>query len=410
MDKLGKDAFNALRERGFIEETNGEDGVKKLLAHPPVTVYAGFDPSADSLHIGSLIIVRALRILQQHGHKVIFLLGGATGLVGDPTGKTTARKRLTPEEVRSNAQQIRAQMEKLGLLKFSGENAALMVNNYDWLSKFSLLEDFMVEIARHFSVNEMVKRTTFAKRLEAEENLSLLEFLYPILQAWDFLYLFDKYNCCLQVGGKDQWSNILEGVKLIKRLRKKPAFTIVQPLLETSQGQKMGKTEEGPLWLDPKKTSPFRLFQEIVGTPDELVFKMFKMFTDLPFDEISKLHDDLSPRELQERLAYEMTVALHGKDEADKAQRDAGRLFREGKGDTESIPIVTVPKGTLLDEVLVGANIIKPNTKSEIRRRCKGGAIQIGGEKISGPKTPITESCRIKAGKKLFLQVNISEG
>ncbi len=396
--------FDELVERGLVEKTNNENGIRALLDNPPAVIYAGFDPTATSLHIGSLTIVRTMSILQKLGHKIIFLVGGGTGLIGDPTGKQETRKKMEPAVVRENAEHIIAQMERLDLLHFSGENPALLVNNYDWLSKFSFLEDFGVEIGPLFSVNYMMSMTTFSKRFKENENISLSEFVYPVLQAWDFLVLYEKYGCRIQVGGKDQWANILLGADLVRRKHgDEKVFALTQPLLETKGGKKMGKTEKGAVWLDPEKTSPFDMYQYIEKTPDELLDRMFKIYTDLSIEEIKGI-SKLSPRDQQKRLAFEFTAMIHGKSEAQKAERDAARLYGKEIGETESIPIFPISsEGVILEEILVESKILP--SKSEVRRKTKQRGISIDGKKVLDSTQLISSACTIKVGKKAFLKV-----
>jgi len=398
-----ENVFDLLEKRGFVYQTSNEAGVRRLLGKPPATLYCGFDPSADSLHLGHLLVIMAMHHLQEAGHRVIYLIGGATGLVGDPTGKARARKRLTPEVVAANAERIKAQVEGMGLLRFHGKNAALMLNNYDWLGKFLFLSDFMMEIAPAFSVNEMVKMETFAQRLKEERHLSLLEFLYPAMQAWDFLHLFKQYDCRLQIGGQDQWGNILQGVDLIRRRHNEEAFALTFPLLTDPQtGVKMGKTEKGPVWLDPQRTPPFEMYQYIQGLPDGLVRKMLPLYTFLPMDEIGEIVKD--PRAAQLRLAFEVTKIVHGEEAAQRARQDARRLFGREEGAAEAIPTFTLPRGGLqLDEVLTRSRAL--SSRSEVRRRCEGGAIRIGEKKVTDPKTLINSECIIRYGKGKFLKV-----
>ncbi|MFC1656755.1 tyrosine--tRNA ligase [Patescibacteria group bacterium] len=386
-----KNIFDELQARGFVEQTNNNAGVKKLLAKP-TTVYLGIDPSAPSLHIGNFVVIRALKILQKAGHKVILLVGGATGLVGDPTDKSKSRKKLDTKTVQKNVQRIRQQIQDLKLLDFQGSNPALLVNNYDWLSKIKFLEDFMLEIAPYFSVNSMVKFKTFAKRLKEEESLSLFEFVYPLMQAWDFLYLFKKHNCQLQIGGNDQWTNILEGVNLVRKKESKEVYAIGIPLLLTSSGTKMGKTEQGTIWLDKDLTSPFELYQALEKTSDELVEPAFKRITDLSLEEITKAMKG-SPRDRQKKLAFEIVKVLHGEKEATGAQNK------------ESMPIYSGDASSV-EDILVGAKIL--NSKSEVRRRCEGKAVKFEGKKIIDPKQKILKSGILQAGKKEYLKIEKS--
>jgi len=395
--------FDTLKERGFVSQISNESEVRKLLSQPGATIYEGFDPSADSLHLGHLMSLIAMHHLQEAGHRIIFILGGGTGLVGDPTGKKEARRLLSPERVAKNGEAIRAQVEGMGLVRFHGKNAALMINNFDWLGSFRFLEDFILGPARFFSVNEMVKMRTFAERLGKEKPLSLMEFCYPVMQAWDFLWLFEKHNCRLQIGGQDQWANILQGIELIRREHGTEVFALTFPLLTTPSGKKMGKTEAGPLWLDPEKTSPFDFFQYLVSTPDALVPQMLRLFTFLPLKEIEEICSG-HPRDAQRRLALEVTKIVHGEEEAEKARRDAERLFGKGEGTTESVPTFMLPEeGMLLDEILTESGALP--SKSEVRRRCEAGAVRINEKKIDDPKMRIDSGCLIRYGRNRFLEV-----
>lgn len=385
--------FDLLQSRGFVFQASDEKSLREAL-NGPIVVYEGFDPSADSLHLGHLMSIMALHHLQEAGHKVIFLLGGGTGRVGDPAGKSAQRNMLTREIVQANAAALKAQVERIGLLHFSGvENPALMPNNDEWLGSFSFLEDFLITIARHFSVNEMVAMRTFAERLEQGKPLSLLEFCYPALQAWDFLELFDRHGCTLQVGGQDQWANILAGVDLVRKSRNgAQVFALTFPLLTTADGVKMGKTEKGPVWLDPNKTSPFDFYQYLVKTPDELVAKLLGLFTFLPMEEIAEIVRD--PKEAQKRLAFEVTKLVHGELEATNA------------AECSSSPEVSLSansgKISLVDALTI-SECVKSN--SEVRRRVDQGGVSIDGEKVTDFKFIITGPCLIKYGKGKLLRI-----
>ncbi len=403
-----KNVFDVLTERDFIDNTSDDKNNRALrqLLSKPTTIYAGFDGTAKSLHLGNLTILRTLTLLQRAGHKVIVLLGDATGLVGDPTDRMAMRKLLTPKEVQNNIKKIKVQVQKLGLLNFSGKNPALLLNNSSWLSKASFINDFVIKVAPLFSVNTLVKMKTFAERLSTEKNLSLLEFIYPILQAWDFLHLFEKYNCRIQVGGSDQWANILEGVNLIRRRHGAQVFAITNPLLLTSDGRKMGKTEAGPIWLDRKLTPPFVLYQELEKTPDELVGAMLKRFTDLAMPAIGKIMSSSNPRQRQQRLAFEIVKLLYGVKAAELAESDAKKIFNQSSNQVAGVPKFLIPsRGMMLDDILVKAKII--SSKSEVKRRCEAGGIRIDNQKISNPKIIVQNKCLIRAGKKEFVQVEV---
>ncbi|MBU1083325.1 tyrosine--tRNA ligase [Patescibacteria group bacterium] len=398
-------SLRILEERGLVAQVSDRSALAKELSKrgAGLVVYAGVDPTASSLHIGNLLVFRALKVLQEHGHKIIVLVGGGTGLIGDPTDKKTARPKMNKKDVQANANKLKKQIQDLKLLHFSGKNPASMVNNYEWLSKYSFLEDFIAGISPLFSINQLIKLKTFAARIKESKNLSLLEFMYPILQAWDFLSLFEKYNCRLQLGGNDQWANIVEGVELIQRKHGKQAFALTQPLLVNSDGTKMGKSTSGQIWLDRKMTSPFKLYQALEKTPDELVEQMLKQFTDLSTKEIVSIMK-LSPRERQQKLALEIVLVLHGANEASKAKQDASRLFGQATSKTQTIPTFSVPKkGMMLDDILMKAKILP--SKSEVGRRAVSGGIYVNDRKVLDPKFVIKEAGIIKAGKKDFLKI-----
>lgn len=400
--------LDTLEQRKLVEQISDRSALQKRLnKKSPIVIYAGVDPTASSLHIGNLLIFRALKILQGQGHKIVVLVGGGTGLVGDPTDKKTARPKMNKKDIQVNANKLKKQIQNLKLLNFNGRNPAILVNNYDWLSKYSFLEDFVANIAPLFSINQLIKLKTFAKRIKDKKNLSLLEFMYPVLQAWDFLSLFEKYDCQLQLGGNDQWTNIIEGVELVKRKHGKQVFALTQPLLVGNDGKKMGKSTSGQLWLDKKMTSSFELYQAIEKTPDELVEQMLKQFTDLSIKEIKTIMK-LSPRERQQRLAFEMVAILHGINEANKARQDAMRLFGKATGSLKTIPTFTVSKkGMMLDEILTKAGILP--SKSEVRRRAVSGGIYIDDKKVIDSKFVVKQTGIIKAGKKDFLKVVIKQ-
>jgi len=407
--------YDLLKQRGFIARTtdgsqekyqvSDEDAVRKLLGEG-TTIYDGFDPSADSLHLGHFMGVMALHHMQEAKNRVIFLLGGATGRIGDPSGKKSSRVLLTEEKVEENGRCIKRQVQRMGLLSFDDPKKAIMVNNADWITKMSFLDDYMMDVARYFSVNEMVKMETFDRRLKVGEGLSLLEFLYTTVQSWDFLILYDKYGCKIQVGGSDQWGNIIQGVNLIKAHygNKACAQAVTFSLLTTPSGEKMGKTEKGPLWLDPNKTSPFDFYQYIEKIDDRMVRTLFGIYTFLPMEQINEIMSG-DPREAQKTLAYEVTKVVHGEEEAKKAQKQSKSVFMGNKNeDLSSIPEFDIVKKMPLDEILVESGSLP--SKSEVSRRVKGGAVKINEGKVTDPKEEIDQSCLIKFGKSNFLRIN----
>ena len=406
-------AYDVLNERGFIAEVKDKGrwkpqvtdvrAVRGLLGLG-TTVYQGFDPSAASFHLGHLLSIMALHHIQEGGNRVIFLLGGATGRVGDPKGLST-RELLTKQQIDQNAESLRAQVENMGLLSFS-DNRSLMLNNDDWIAPEPFLDFFLMEIARHFSVNEMLKMQTFATRLQKKKPLSLLEFLYPTLQAWDFMHLFNKLDCTIQVGGQDQWANILQGVDLVKRhsgSKKTNVQGLTFPLLLTASGEKMGKTEKGPVWLDPKLTSPFDFYQYLRRTEDKLVPRLFRFFTFLELGEIDEIVAG-DPVAAQERLAFEVTKVVHGETEAKKAARGA-KSASAGGGSSKDVPTLTVKSGTKLLDAIRQAGDLKSN--SVVRRLFTGNAIEVDEVKVTDPNTRVTKACLVKYGKGKFVQLNI---
>ncbi len=334
--------IDVLKERGFIEQTTHEQELKDYLEAEQATCYIGFDPTASSLHVGSLVPIMSLAHVQRHGHRPIALVGGGTGLVGDPSGKTEMRKLLTAEMVEENAVGIKKQLSRF--LDFT-EEKALMLNNADWLTKLEYIP-FLRDFGRHFSVNRMIKAESYKMRLESEEGLNFIEFNYMLLQAYDFLELYDHHACRLQMGGSDQWGNIVAGIELIRRVRQETAFGITFPLITTSTGAKMGKTAEGAVWLDPDKTSPYEYYQYWINTDDRDVVKFMALFTFLPIKEIRTL-EKLSGADLNSAkviLAFEVTQIAHGREEALNAYRAAENMFGPRVVPKEILPSSSVPR------------------------------------------------------------------
>ena len=334
--------LEVLRERGFIEQTTHEEELDAYLGAGKATCYIGFDPTASSLHVGSLVPIMSLAHMQRHGHRPIALVGGGTGLVGDPSGKTEMRQLLTPEMVDKNAIGIKNQLSRF--LDFK-EDKALMANNADWLTKLEYIP-FLRDIGRHFSVNRMIKAESYKMRLESEEGLNFIEFNYMLLQAYDFLELFDHYECRLQMGGSDQWGNIVAGIDLVRKVRQETVFGITFPLITTSSGAKMGKTAEGAVWLDPDRTSPYDYYQYWINTDDRDVARFMALFTFLPMEEINKL-EKLSGADLNNAkvvLAFEATRIAHGEQEALKAYYAAQRMFGVRIVPEEILPSSSLPR------------------------------------------------------------------
>jgi tyrosyl-tRNA synthetase len=353
--------LEVLQERGFIEQTTHEKELKDYLEEGKATCYIGFDPTASSLHVGSLVPIMALAHMQRHGHRPIALIGGGTGLVGDPSGKTEMRKLLTPEMVEKNAVGIKDQLSRF--IDFSGEKA-LMLNNYDWLAPLKYIP-FLRDFGRHFSVNRMIKAESYKMRLESEEGLNFIEFNYMLLQAYDFLELFNQYGCRLQMGGSDQWGNIVAGVELIRRVQQETVFGITFPLITTSSGAKMGKTAEGAVWLDPERTTPYDYYQYWINTDDRDVARFMALFTFLPMEEIKEIKK-LSGSALNGAkivLAFEVTKIAHGEAEALKAYRDAEANFGSRMVPEKMVPSSSVPrKGGELESDFPNLNIAASGT------------------------------------------------
>jgi tyrosyl-tRNA synthetase len=316
--------FDVLRERGFVEQTTGDEALCDLLEEP-ITCYIGFDPTASSFHVGSLVPIMALAHMQRHGHRPIALVGGGTALVGDPSGKTEMRQMLTPRQVNRNAQGLKKQLANF--VKFDDGKAAL-VNNAKWLNQLRYVS-FLRDYGRHFSVNRMLTSESCRLRLKAESGLSFIEFNYVLLQAYDFLYLHRTQNCLLQMGGADQWGNIVAGIELIRRVENGRAYGMTFPLITTSSGEKMGKTARGAVWLDPDRTSPYEYYQFWVNTEDPDVIRFLSLFTFLPMDEIRQLEhiEGSGLNSAKAILAYEVTKLVHGEEDASKAYHDSIALF-----------------------------------------------------------------------------------
>lgn len=404
--------FDTLKERGYIQQVTHEEPVKELLEKEKVTFYIGFDPTADSLHVGHFLQLMVMAHMQRAGHRPIALVGGGTAMIGDPTGKTDMRKMMTPEEIRHNADAFKNQISKF--IDFS-EGRAVMVDNGDWLLKLNYVE-FLRDIGVHFSVNRMLTAECFKSRFEGK-GLSFIEFNYMLMQSYDFLELFRNYGCKMQLGGDDQWSNILGGVDLIRRVESKDVFGMTFTLLTTSDGKKMGKTENGAVWLDASKTSPFDFYQYWRNTNDSDVEKCLALLTFLPMDEVRRLGalKDAAINEAKRVLALEVTKIVHGEEEALKAQKAAEALFG-GKGDAESIPSIEIPSAELdmgikLLDLLVRAGLTP--SKSEARRAVQQGGVYINEEKVSDIDSTLNQSTvkegqiLLQRGKKNFCRIKL---
>lgn len=398
--------MDVLKSRGFIKQIVYEEDLHKKLESESMAFYVGFDPTADSLHIGHFVPLMAMKHMQLKGHKPIILIGGGTAMVGDPSGRTDMRSMMTKEIIANNCEAFKRQMSKF--LSFEGENAAIMVNNADWLLGLNYVE-FLRDIGVHFSVNKMLTAECFKQRLE--KGLSFFEFNYMLMQSYDFLVLHQKYGCSLQLGGDDQWSNILQGADLIRRKQGRDAYAMTVSLLTTSEGHKMGKTAKGALWLDAKKTTPYEFYQYFRNVQDADVENCLKLLTFLELDEIKSLtqHKDERMNAAKARLAFEVTKLIHGENEAVKAQEMASAAF---SGNSEGMPSVKIAKDiTKILDILV--EVKAAPSKAEGRRLIEGGGVAVNEEKISDVNYEISDKIKTEGefvlhkGKKMHLRVVI---
>ena len=402
--------YEELQARGLIAQVTDEDVVRNLVNEGKAVFYIGFDPTADSLHVGHFMALCLMKRLQMAGNKPIALIGGGTGMVGDPSGKTDMRKMLTKEQIEHNCQCFKKQMEKF--IDFS-DGKALMVNNADWLLDLNYV-DFLREIGPHFSVNRMLSAECYKKRME--RGLSFLEFNYMIMQSYDFYELFLRYGCNLQFGGDDQWSNMLGGTELIRRKLGKDASAMTINLLLNSEGKKMGKTEKGAVWLDPEKTSPFEFYQYWRNVDDADVIKCLRMLTFLPLEEIDKMNDweGSQLNTAKEILAFELTKLVHGEEEATKAQNAAKALFTSG--DAEHMPTAELSETDFKDGVIDIITLVHLSglcaTRSEARRNIQQGGVSVDGELVKDiartyPIDAFKDGLVVKRGKKNFRKVTV---
>lgn len=401
--------YDTLMERGYIKQVTHEEEVRDLLGKEKVTFYIGFDPTADSLHVGHFLQMMVMAYMQRAGHRPIALLGGGTAMVGDPSGKTDMRKMLTKEQIQHNAECFKNQFSVL--VDFN-DDKAIMANNADWLLNLNYV-DFLREVGVHFSVNRMLTAECFKQRLE--KGLSFLEFNYMLMQGYDFLELNRRYGCTLQLGGDDQWSNIIAGADLIRRKESKPAYGMTFALLTNSEGKKMGKTENGALWLNKEKTSPYEFYQYWRNVADSDVEKCLALLTFLPMDEVKRL-GALPGAEINEAkkvLAYEVTKIVHGKEEAEKAKTAAEALFAGGAS-MENVPTVEITEdqlGCTVIDLIVNTKILP--SKSEARRLIQQGGLTINDEKVTDANLVITKSSfndksmLIRRGKKNYNRIVI---
>ena len=396
-------AFDILTERGFIKQVSHPE-IKDRLAEGPVTFYNGFDPTADSLHIGHFIPLMAMAHLQRAGHRPIVLVGGGTCMIGDPSGKTDMRQMMTRERIAHNADCLKEQMKKF--MDFS-PGKAIMVDNADWLLNLNYVE-FIRDIGVHFSVNRMLTAECYKQRME--RGLTFLEFNYMLMQSYDFLHLYKEYGCTLQTGGDDQWSNILSGADLIRRKEQKEAFALTFPLLTTSDGTKMGKTVKGALWLDREKTRPYEFYQYWRNIEDASVEKCLALLTFLPMDEVRRLGAlrDQEINEAKKVLAFEITKLIHSEQDAMEAQAASEALFGGGS-DLSNMPTTLVEAGEMEEKTLTDALVLTGLAKSrgDARRLVEGGGVYLDDVKMSDPFAPLPtqrleDGIILRKGKKSF--------
>lgn len=399
--------YDVLKERGLIAQVTHEDEIRELLEKEKVTFYIGFDPTADSLHVGHFLQMVVMKHMQDAGHRPIALVGGGTGHVGDPSGRTDMRSMMTKEIIDHNCECFKKQLSRV--IDFS-DGKAIMVNNADWLLNLNYIE-FLRDIGTCFSVNAMLTAECFKQRLE--KGLSFLEFNYMLMQSYDFLMLSRKYDCKLELGGDDQWSNILGGIKLCHRKDQKQVYGMTFTLLTNSEGKKMGKTQSGALWLDPEKTSPYDFYQYWVNVDDADVIKCLKLLTFLPLEQINEMaqYKDAEINKAKRVLAYEVTKLVHGEEEAIKAQEAAQALFGGGAS-SENMPSTKISRddlGKSILDIMLIAKLIP--SKGEGRRLVQQGGVSIDGNKVTDFNLAVTEDMfnsnelMIKKGKKVFHKI-----
>ena len=403
---MKENVLDVLKGRGYIEQVTFEEDLRKLLEKESVPFYIGFDPTADSLHVGHFVSMMVASHMQKAGHKPIILVGGGTVNIGDPSGKTDMRKMLSKEEIEHNVACCKKQLEKF--LDFEGENAAIIVNNADWLSDLNFI-DFMRKIGSLFTVNKMLAAECYKARKDS--GLTFFEMGYMLMQSYDFLYLHDKYNCKLEMGGNDQWSNILGGVDLIRRIGHDDSFGLTFKLLTTKEGKKMGKTEKGALWLDKEKTSPYEFYQYWRNIADADVKTVLSMLTYLPMDEVNRLASlkDEQINEAKKIAAFEITKLVHGEEEAKKAEESANSLFGNG-GNTENIPKTTISKDDTILDIIIKAGFA--SSKGQAKTLVAQGGITLNDEKITDNsykfnENQLGEELILRKGKKNFCKLVI---
>jgi len=405
--------YDELVQRGFVQQASDETGLRALLEREQITCYIGFDPTAASLHVGNLVQLMVLAHMQRAGHRPIALMGGGTAMIGDPSGRTELRRMLTAEQIAAHGATIREQFGRY--LKFDNDQA-LLVNNAEWLLDLNYVE-FLREIGRHFSVNRMLATEAYKSRLET--GLTFLEFNYQLLQAYDFLMLYRRFGCVLQIGGNDQWGNILPGVDLVRKLENKEVYALTTPLLTTASGQKMGKTAAGAVWLSAEKFKPYDFYQYWINVDDRDVIKLMRLYTFLPLPDFAK-YEKLQGAELRtakEALSLEVTALVHGREEAEKAQKAAHALFSHAE-DGEEIPAFQLPRARLSQGMraidLFHLAGLSPS-KSEARRLVEQGGAYVNRRRLTSIDDQVTVSdfengtLLLRAGKKRYQKVVLQD-
>lgn len=398
--------YDILKERDLIKQITFEEEFKEMVKNKKTSVYLGIDPTADSIHIGHFIPLMMMSYFQQCGHRPIILIGGGTAFIGDPSGKTDMRKMLSKEDISRNVDNIIKQVSKF--ISFEGENAAIIVNNGDWILDLNYME-FIRTYGIYFNVNHMLSAECFKQRME--KGLTFFELNYMLMQSYDFLHLFETEGCTVEIGGDDQWSNMLAGVDLIRKIHKNGSFCVTCPLLLNAEGKKMGKTVKGALWLDSKKTSPYEFYQYWRNIQDSEVYDVLRMLTRLPMSEVKRLSElkDENINEAKKIAAYEITKLIHGEEEAIKAKEATEALF-EGKGSIENMPSIKIEDSSIsIIDVLVLAQIVP--SKGQARKLIEQGGITLNDEKITDVAYTIDdkdfkeEYAILKKGKKVFYKI-----
>ena len=400
---MKNNVYDVLKERGFIKQTIYDEDLYKMLGEEKVSFYVGFDPTADSLHIGHYIPIMAMAWMQKYGHTPIALFGGGTGMIGDPSGRSDMRTMMTPETISKNVECFKKQMSRF--INFDGENAAIIADNKDWLLNLNYV-DFLRDVGVYFSVNKMLTAECYKQRME--KGLTFLEFNYMLMQGYDFLVLNEKYNCKLEVGGDDQWSNMLAGVDLIRRKKQKDAFCLTCTLLLNSEGKKMGKTQKGALWLDENKCPVYDFYQYFRNVEDCKVAECMKLLTFMDLEEIEELtkYQDERMNAAKERLAFEVTKLVHGEEKALLAQKQARAAFG---GNEEDMPEFNANGLTAVPDIMVAAGIAK--SKGEARRLIEGGGVSVGDKKLTVNDLTLDEetlkqgSFVLHKGKKVHVKI-----